>query len=209
MAKINPINPYKNVVQYTKVSLEPHQMNSDISIHLKANLKKKVEKKCNKNGFVDQVYKILTYGDGIMKPENLSGNVLYDIKYHCKLCLPIENSIIISQVKIINPDLVITINGPILNFIPREHIDTSIWNVFENFKHNNIKNTNLKIKDYVLVQILTKRINSGDSQIKTICKLLDFASEDHIKEYFQSNDIDDVIDINTNETDQTESNFII
>ena len=63
MAKINPINPYKNVVQYTKVSLEPHQMNSDISIHLKANLKKKVEKKCNKNGFVDQVYKILLYGD--------------------------------------------------------------------------------------------------------------------------------------------------
>lgn len=206
---MSPINPYKNVEQYTKVLLEPHQMNSDISIHLKANLRKKVEKKCNKNGFVDEVYKILSYGDGIMKPENFSGSVLYDIKYHCRLCLPIENSIIISQVKVINPDLVITVNGPILNFIPRDHIDTTIWDVLENFKHKNKKTENLKVKDYVLVQIMNKRINSGDMQIKTICKLLDFATEEHIKEYFKSNKLDDVIDINTNENENDESNYII
>jgi DNA-directed RNA polymerase subunit E'/Rpb7 len=204
-----PISPYKNVEQYTKVLLEPYQMNSDISIHLKANLKKKVEKKCNKIGFVDEVHRILSYGDGIMKPENLSGNVLYDIKYHCRLCLPIKNSIIISQVKVINPDLVITINGPIFNFIPRDHIDTTIWDVLANFKHKNIKNTNLKLKDYVLVQILNTRINSGDTQIKTICKLLDFASENDIKEYFVSNKLEEVNDINTDETEQNESNFII
>ena len=203
---MKPISPYKNVEQYTQILLEPYQMNSDIRIHLKANLKKKVEKKCNKNGYVDEVYKILEHGDGIMKPENLSGNVLYNIKYHCKLCLPIENSIIISQVKVINQDLVITINGPIMNFIPRDNIDTSIWDVLENFKHKNKENEKLKIGDYVLVQILNKRINSRDTQIKTICKLLDFASEEQVKDYFINNN-DEFINVNTNEEDQT--NFII
>lgn len=203
---MKPISPYKNVEQYTQILLEPYQMNSDIRIHLKANLKKKVEKKCNKNGYVDEVYKILEYGDGIMKPENLSGNVLYNIKYHCKLCLPIENSIIISQVKVINQDLVITINGPIMNFIPRDNIDTSFWDILENFKHKNKENEKLKIGDYVLVQILNKRINSRDTQIKTICKLLDFASEIQVKDYFINNN-DEFINVNTNEEDQT--NFII
>jgi DNA-directed RNA polymerase subunit E'/Rpb7 len=203
---MKPISPYKNVEQYTQILLEPYQMNSDIRIHLKANLKKKVEKKCNKNGYVDEVYKILEYGDGIMKPENLSGNVLYNIKYHCKLCLPIENSIIISQVKVINPDLVITINGPIMNFIPRDNIDTSVWDILENFKHKNKANEKLKIGDYVLVQILNKRINSRDTQIKTICKLLDFASESQVKDYFINNN-DEFISVNTNDEDQT--NFII
>jgi hypothetical protein len=72
-------------------------MNSDIRIHLKANLKKKVEKKCNKNGYVDEVYKILEYGDGIMKPENLSGNVLYNIcfkKLNTKLDNLLDNHLI-------------------------------------------------------------------------------------------------------------------
>jgi DNA-directed RNA polymerase subunit E'/Rpb7 len=142
-----------------------------------------------------------------MKPENLSGNVLYNIKYHCKLCLPIENSIIISQVKVINPDLVITINGPIMNFIPRDNIDTSYWDILENFKYKNKDNEKLKIGDYVLVQILNKRINSRDTQIKTICKLLDFATESQVKDYFINNN-DDLLSVNTT-NDEEQTNFII
>lgn len=204
---MKPISPYKNVEQYTQILLEPYQMNTDFKIHLKSNLKKKVEKKCNKNGYVDEIYKILSYGDGIMKPENLSGNALYKIKYHCRLCLPIDNSIIISQVKVINQDLIITINGPIMNFIPRDNIDTTIWDILENFKHKHKENEKLKIGDYVLVQILNKRINNHDTQIKTICKLLDFADENQVKNYFENNN-DNIISINTNEyVDQT--NFII
>ena len=203
---MNPISPYKNVEEYTQILLEPYQMNTDIKIQLKANLKKKVEKKCNKNGYIDQVYKILSYGDGIMKPENLSGNVLYNIKYLCRLCIPIENSIIISQVKVINQDLIITINGPIMNFIPRDHIDTVYWDILDNFKYKLNDNRKLKIEDYVLVQIINKRINKNDVQIKTICKLLDFANENQIKDYFENNN--SLTSVNTNEyIDQT--NFII
>ncbi len=203
---MKPISPYKNIAQYTKIMLEPYQINSDLRNHLKINLKKKVEKKCNKNGYVDEVYKILSYGDGIMHPENLSGNVLYNIKYHCKLCLPIENSIIIGQVKVINIELVVVINGPILIFIPRDNIDITIWDINDNFKNKKKENTKLNISDYVLVQIINKRINTGDTQIKTMGKLLDFATDKQINEFFESTKTE-IISVNTNEQDQ--SNFII
>jgi DNA-directed RNA polymerase subunit E'/Rpb7 len=203
---MKPISPYKNIAQYTRIMLEPYQINSDISNQLKINLKKKVEKKCNKNGFVDEVYKILYYGDGVMHPENLSGNVLYNIKYHCRLCLPIENSIIIGQVKVINIELVVVINGPILTFIPRDNIDPKYWDVSNNFKNKKKENTKLNIGDYVLVQIINKRINSGDNQIKTMGKLLDFATDEQIKEYFETSK-EEITSVDTNEEDQ--SNFII
>lgn len=203
---MKPISPYKNIAQYTRIMLEPYQINSDLKNQLKINLKKKVEKKCNKNGFVDEVYKILSYGDGIMQPENLSGNVLYNIKYHCKLCLPIENSIIIGQVKVINIELVVVINGPILTFIPRDNIDNNIWDVLDNFKNKNKENQRLKVGDYVLVQLINKRINSGDTQIKTIGKLLDFASEEQIKDHFETSK-EEITSVDTNDQDQ--SNFII
>jgi DNA-directed RNA polymerase subunit E'/Rpb7 len=203
---MKPISPYKNIAQYTRIMLEPYQINSDISNQLKINLKKKVEKKCNKNGFVDEVYKILYYGDGVMHPENLSGNVLYNIKYHCRLCLPIENSIIIGQVKVINIELVVVINGPILTFIPRDNIDPTYWDVSNNFKNKKKENTKLNLGDYVLVQIINKRINSGDNQIKTMGKLLDFATDEQIKEYFETSK-EEITSVDTNEEDQ--SNFII
>jgi DNA-directed RNA polymerase subunit E'/Rpb7 len=146
---MNIISPYKNVEQYTRIIIEPHQMNSDIRNHMKYNLKKKVEKKCNKNGYVDEIYKITSYSDGHMIPENLSGNAIYDVTYHCKLCIPIENSIIIGQVKVINQELIVAINGSIIIFMPRENIDPTYWiNNIDNSIHKE-KNIKLNIGDYV------------------------------------------------------------
>lgn len=188
---MNIISPYKNVEQYTRVVIEPHQMNSDIRTHLKFNLKKKIEKKCNKNGFVEEVYRVTKDSDGIMIPENLSGNAIYDISYHCKLCIPIEDSIIIGQVKVINQELVVAINGPIMIFIPKDNIDTAYWNPVDNFSHMEKKNIKLEIGNYVCVKILNKRINKGDTQIKTIGRLLNLATELEVDKFFGNKIIDE------------------
>jgi len=201
---MNIISPYKNVEQYTRIIIEPHQMNSDIRNHMKFNLKKKVEKKCNKNGYVDEIYKITSYSDGQMIPENLSGNAIYDVSYHCKLCIPIENSIIIGQVKVINQELVVAINGPIMIFIPRENIDPTFWNNnIDNFTHKEKTNVKLNIGDYVCIQIINKRINQYDTQIKTIGKLLDLPTDKQIEKYFGN-----VIDETGNIQEKQDSNFI-
>ena len=198
------ISPYKNVEQYTRIIIEPHQMNSDIRNHMKYNLKKKVEKKCNKNGYVDEIYRITSYSDGYMIPENLSGNVIYDVSYHCKLCIPIENSIIIGQIKVINQEIVVAINGPIMMFIPRDNVDPTYWtNNIDNFTHKKNANVLLNIGDYVCVQIINKRINQYDTQIKTIGKLLDLPNTEQIEKYFGS-----VIDENGDIASAQDSNFI-
>lgn len=203
------VSPYRNIKQYTRILVEPYHMNSDIKNNMKIILKKKVEKKCNKNGYIDEVYRILEYSDGIMPVENLNGGAIYNITYHCKICIPIENTIIIGLVKVINQELVVAVNGPIMIFIPKENVDTNIWDIPEGYIHKSSKPPRkLLAGDYVKIQILDKRINQNDSQIKTMGKLLDLATPDEITTYFGSKILSDkpeeLVD-NTN----NESNFIV
>jgi DNA-directed RNA polymerase subunit E'/Rpb7 len=218
------VSPYRNIKQYTRISVEPYHMNSDIKNNMKIILKKKVEKKCNKNGFVDEVYRILEYSDGMMPPENLNGAAIYNITYHCKLCIPVENTVIIGQVRVINQELVVAINGPIMFFIPKENVDTNVWDIPEGYL-NKLKKKKLASGDYIKIQIMDKRINQNDSQIKAIGKLLDFATSEEVDKYFGSKIVSErIVDdvkitepldepeqiesVNADETG-SESNFII
>jgi len=204
------VNPYRNLKQYTRISVEPYYMNSDIKNNMKIILKKKIEKKCNKNGFVDEVYRIIEYSDGMMPTEHLNGAAIYNISYHCKLCLPVENTIILGQVRVINQELVVSINGPIMFFIPKENVDTNIWDIPDGYM-NKLKLRKLTTGDYVKIQIVDKRINQNDTQIKAIGKLLDFATLDEVDKYFGSKiisekNIDDVQNTSSdNESYQIES----
>jgi DNA-directed RNA polymerase subunit E'/Rpb7 len=179
------VSPYRNIKQHTRISIEPYHMNSDIKNNMKIILKKKVEKKCNKNGFIDEVYKIIEYSDGMMPAENLNGAAIYNITYHCKLCIPIENTVIVGQVRVINQELVVSINGPIMIFIPKENVDTNVWDIPEGYL-NKIKKNKLASGDYIKIQIVDKRINQNDSQIKAIGKLLDFATTEEVDKFFGS-----------------------
>ena len=205
MSKV--VSPYKNIKQHTRISLEPYYMNSDIRNNMKLVLKKKVEKRCNKNGFIDEVYKILEFTDGILLPENLNSSAIYNIQYHCRICIPIENTIIISYIKLISNDLIVAINGPLFIFIPKNSIDNNTWDIPEGFM-NKKTNKKLQVGDYVKIQIMDKRINQGDSQIKIMGKLLDFATEDEVEKYYGSKIIKtENVDVVNVEND--ESNYII
>ena len=199
-------------------------MNSDIKNNMKIILKNKVEKKCNKNGFIDEVYRILEYSDGIMPPENLNGSAIYNITYHCKVCIPIENTMIIGQIRVINQELIIAVNGPIMFFIPKENIDTNTWDIPDGYT-NKLNKKKLNRDDFVKIQIVDKRINQNDSQIKAIGKLIDFATTEEVDKYFGSKIVSErVIDgvkitqpvdessqiesVNT-EDQETESNYIM
>jgi len=201
------VSPYKNIKQHTRIALEPYHMNSDIRNNMKLVLKKKVEKKCNKNGYIDEVYKIIEFSDGIMIPENLNGSAIYNIAYHCRLCIPIENSIIIAYIKMISSDLIVAINGPLFIFIPKSYVDTNIWDIPEGYVH---KKTSKKLveNDHVKIQVLDKRINQGDTQIKIMGKLLEYATTEEVDKYYGSKTSKiETSDTVVNETD--ESNFII
>lgn len=202
------VSPYKNTTQYTKIQLKPHMMNSDIQNIMKLVLRKKVEKRCNKNGFIDEVFRIEDYQEDDLRPENLSGCANFYITYHCRLCIPIENSIIVAQVKAINQELILAVNGPIMIFIPKDNVDSNVWDISDKFLHLKDK-TNLKLNNYIKVEIVNKRINQGDHQIKVISKLLDYATDEEINSYFGSIITTEDQEQEQEDSGQEENNFII
>ena len=193
---IEILSPYHNMNQYTRIQIPPHMMNSDIEDNMEIVLQKKVEGKCNKYGFIEKVHRIDTYEECIMKPENFSAAGIYNITYYCKICIPIENTIILGIVKAVNSELIIVSNSSIIMFIPKTNINSITWDISNEFTHIK-KKTVLKSNDYVKVLIEKTKINAGDVQIKCIGRLVDYASEEEITKYYGS-----VIA-------STESNFII
>ena len=58
-------------------------------------MKKKVEKKCNKYGYITKVYKILDMSEGEIIPENFDASVVFNVKFSCRICLPVISKEII------------------------------------------------------------------------------------------------------------------
>lgn len=177
------ISPSKNIIQYTRIQVPPHMMNSDIEDNMMIILQQKVEGKCNRYGYIEKVHNIESYTEDIILPENFSGCATYRISYHCMIIIPIENTVIMGNIKAINPELVIIINGPIVVFIPKANIDSNIWDVSNDFTHRATKTT-LKQNDSIKVHLDKVKINQGDIQIKCIGRLGERATEDETKDYF-------------------------
>jgi hypothetical protein len=125
------------------------------------------------------------------------------------------------MVKVINQELVVAINGPIMFFIPKENTDTNIWDIPEGYL-NKTNKKKLIAGDFIKIQIIDKRINQNDSQIKAIGRLLNFASVDEVDLYYGAKIINDKIisdDIEVtkrvdsietiSDNDETDSNFIV
>ena len=200
------VSPYKNIKQYTRISIDAYHMNSDIRNNMKVLVKKKLEKKCNKNGYIDEIYRIIDYSDGYLIPENLNGSAIYNISYHCKICIPIENTIIIGQTRVINQELIVAINGPIMCFIPKENIDTNVWSNYTYI--NNNTNKKLTLGDFIKIKIIDKRINQNDTQIKIIGYLLDIPTQEEIDMYFGNDSINNekkIININVSTVDNNDN----
>jgi DNA-directed RNA polymerase subunit E'/Rpb7 len=203
------VSPYKDIMQYTRVQVLPHMMNSDIESNMELVLQKKVENKCNKYGYICNIYGIEEYEDGEMIPENLLGAVNYNVTYHCKICIPIENTMIIGQVKGVNQELIIVKNGPIIVFIPKTNIDSNVWNISNDFTHKKSKQV-LSINDNVRVLINKKKINQGDIQIKCIGTLLDFSNKEDTEKYYGNYiEQEQKQETTDDENKEDDSNFII
>lgn len=177
------ISPYKNLIQYSRIQLQPYQLNSDIESNMELVLQQKLEKKCNRYGYIDKIYRIKEYEEGIMRKENLSGVIDYNITFECRICLPVENTVIIGKIMAINQELVLINNGPIIIFIPKGNIDTNIWNISSVFTN---KKTDKVLSENNLVKVLVTKIkiNQNDTQIKCIGNLLDTPTDKEVEEYY-------------------------
>ena len=181
-------SPYIDTELYSRILIRPQQINNDIYINLKNNLKKKVEKKCNKYGFITKIYKILDFSEGEVVPENFDSSVVFNVKFSCRICLPVTDTYIICKIDLLNKSLIKASNGPIVCIIGVNYINKKIFSL--NNKGDIIdNNTNevIKSNDYIVVNIKGTNFFPGDERIVILGGLQSLATKEEIKNYYNEN----------------------
>lgn len=183
-------SPYINTILSTPVILHPYQMDNKIYINLKKNLENRLVGKCFKQyGFITKIIELFDYKEkgGIIEAENVESSALFDIRFSCKLCLPIKNTQIICEIDRVNKLLITAVNGPIIIIITHDRIN---GNIFFKDNNNNIRykkegqSLMLRPHDFIKVTFQTIKFHDGDTKIKTICFMDDIATEDEIKKFY-------------------------
>lgn len=182
-------NPYKKTILSTPIMLSPDQMDNKMYIHLKANLKNKLENKCYENyGYIDEIYNIEEISDGIIEPEDISCSAKMEIKFSCNLFLPIVGKEIICKIKKMNKALIMGVNGPIEAVITTDKINKE--NFFSDVNRNiRVKGTSEIVVPnmYIRVLVISKLYSNYDKNILVIGFLQNIATQKEINDYFEKN----------------------
>lgn len=182
-------NPYKKTILSTPIMLSPDQMDNKMYIHLKANLKNKLENKCYENyGYIDEIYNIEEISDGIIEPEDTSCSAKMEIKFSCNLFLPIVGKEIICKIKKMNKALIMGVNGPIEAVITTDKINKE--NFFSDVNRNiRVKGTSEIVVPnmYIRVLVISKLYSNYDKNILVIGFLQNIATQKEINDYFEKN----------------------
>jgi len=197
--------PYFNTYLYTTVSLHPAQMDNNIYKHIKNNLVNKLQNRCYINyGYIVKIYEVKERSGGRILPEDPSASAVYNVKFSCKLCYPIKNSVIVAKIDTISDMLMRVNNGPIDIIINgKGNVNKSIF-TFDNKRNhwlikkdnNNTtatetdteKNKYIVIKPgmYVKVRIIDRKMVDKSTKMICIGYLEDIANNDEIKENITS-----------------------
>ena len=181
-------SPYINTKLYTTVTLLPKQMNNELYTYLKNNLINRLEGKCYRNyGYITKIYEILEKSDGTIEPENPMAAATYQIKFSCRLCIPLRDKHIICKVERTIPMLTSLSNGPIRVIITNDRINK------ENFLVGKtgimVKQTGgasarpLKSGDVVVVRVDGRKFNNRDTIIMCMGVLESLATEQQEKQF--------------------------
>jgi len=175
-------SPYINTKLYTTVTLLPNQMNNDIYAHMKSNMINRLEGKCYKNyGFISKIYEILERGDGNIEPENPMAAAIYNVKFACRICMPLKNKHIVCKVERIIPMLTSLSNGPVRVIITNDRINKDVFMVGKSgilVRQAGGSGTRaLQAGDHVLVRVDSRKYNNRDNIIMCMGVLDSMATE--------------------------------
>jgi DNA-directed RNA polymerase subunit E'/Rpb7 len=179
------VNPFVIKKLATRVELYPHQMDSELYLNLKKNLKISLEGKCNKFGFIHKIIRIEDYTDNIINPENFSGNAVYNIHYIANICIPLVKTVIVTCVDNFNKRLLLGKNGPIDAIIKITDMNPNVFTIKpDGTIWINSQSRALERGNYIKIIIDGKKFSPGDDKIGVMGKVLDIATEEEVEEFF-------------------------
>ena len=189
---MNNYSPYITTVLTAAVSLEPSQMNNNIYKNLKSNLIRRFEGKCFKDyGFVVKIYDIVKYSDGYIIAENPKSAARFYVTFTCKLCFPLLKKQIICKIEKANRLIMKLNNGPINALITtKDRINPDIFTIDQKtgnlMAKKNDKMVPVTIGSYVKITIESRQFNDQDIMIMTMGQLEDIATDEEVKQSYQS-----------------------
>lgn len=186
------VNPFVIKKLATRVELYPHQMDSEIYLNLKKNLRNSLEGSCNKYGFVHKIVRIEDYSDNIINPENFSANAVYNIHYIANICIPIVKTVIVVSLDDFNKSLLLGINGPINAIVKVSNMNPNIFTVRPDGSiWVETSKKDLQRGDFLKVLIEGRKFNQGDNKIGVFGKIIDIATQEEVDEFYTATGRDD------------------
>lgn len=142
------------------ISLSPYEIENGVDETILESLKKNVEGKCSKDGFVkENSVSIIKRTTGQIRNNQFTGDIHFQVLYSCLICNPSNGEDIICEVKQKNKMGILATNGPLLIIIPFQH--HSNRDIFQNIEINN----------KLVVSVIGKRFNTNDVNIEVVAKI--------------------------------------
>jgi len=174
------------------IPAEPWQLNNELYLHLKQNLKNKVEKRCIDAGYICKISDIVDYKDGYMLAEDFSGNVMFKIKYNAKACIVVPNIQIICKINQMVKGIIVAHNGPVVVLIKYIDINTNVFKIGNTGNVVHVKSNKQLAQDvYIKITVKSKKSYNGESQLGVIGYIEDLATDEQINEYMYKEYDDD------------------
>lgn len=195
---MNITSPYINTWLYSRVSLHPSHMDNDIYKHLKNNLIQDYQgKNFESFGNIIKIFKIEERSAGKIIHEDPSASATFKVKFSCKLCRPLQNTIIVCRIENINKSIIYLKNGPIAVFVfdgtGNINQNKFIFDDKQNIllaKYGN-KGKPVLIGSYAKIKILSMMIEKKSQKINVVASLEGMATPEEINESIKSLDSTD------------------
>jgi DNA-directed RNA polymerase subunit E'/Rpb7 len=165
--------PYKNLNYTIEKKLEPGDLRSNYYVLIKKQLKDELEGKCNEDGYIERVNKIImktnddksnTNIENIIPSWDLTGSVNYKITYNVKICIPMVGDIYIAKIKNIFVGAILAKYDKIdIMIYTNDKYNKTNFEIDENNDNLVIKKTGklLNIGDDIYVSIIRIKLNNN------------------------------------------------
>tara|TARA_Y100000389_G_scaffold202854_1_gene249490 strand:- start:1357 stop:1965 length:609 start_codon:yes stop_codon:yes gene_type:complete len=146
-----------------KIPVAFNLIGNNLNTILLKHVKKDVEGKCNKEGFIkNNSVRLVSISAGILEGEN----VIYHVSFECLICHPVENQHIKCKIVNITKAGIKCIYGdtedesPIINYIARDH------------NYNNKLFNESKIGDVINTRVIGIRFELNDKKVYIISEII-------------------------------------
>ena len=202
------VNPFSNKIINNRLSIPSRNLNNELYLNIKYNIKKKYEGRTIKYGYISKIYRLIKYENNYVEINNLDCNPFFFVKFSARICNPIINTIIITKVTKINKNFIVSENGPITCIIKTNQINLNNFNVNNKGDIVYTKNNSvLKIGNHVIVKIIGVQFVVGDERIIIISSLEDLATKEIVNKFYiqdhNTEKIDEINDIESLDTIET------